>query len=139
MQFGRNHAMVPRMRRRPTFAAGFAVVLFVVGQLAALQHEAASRHVTCSEHGEQLEAPDLGGTLDDGCGQAHWVGVEGGSGSEHQDCTIARLLRTSANASSATLVSAYVEIIAKVDAQPAIPQLRTTDVLLIAPKTSPPV
>jgi hypothetical protein len=126
------------MRRRPAFAAGFAVVLFVVGQIVALEHEAESRHVTCAEHGEQLEAPDLGGTLDDGCGQAHWVGVEGDSGAEHQDCASARLLRTSTTRSDAPHTVAVIDTIATVEAAPPVIHARATDLILIAPKTSPP-
>jgi hypothetical protein len=124
------------MRRRPTFAAGFAVVLFVVGQLVALKHESEVRHVTCADHGEQLEAPDLGGEVDD-CGQSHWIGIDG-QGGEHEDCSIARLLRTSTRTSEALHAQLVVSVVAKVEPTAPVACVRPVDVISIAPKTSPP-
>lgn len=126
-----------RVRRRPTFAAGFAVVLFVVGQLVALKHEAEARHVTCPEHGEQLDAPELAGQVDN-CGHSHWIGVDGPS-SEHQDCSIARLLRTSTKTSEGGHAHVVTSVVAKVEPSAPIAHRYTVDVILIAPKTSPPV
>ena len=136
VQIARNHAMVGPMRRRPALAAGFAVALLVVGQLAALKHEAESRHVTCEQHGEQLEAPSLSGALDN-CGQSHWIGVEG-IGGEHQDCAITRSLRQSSDAPGPTPTCDVIAIIAATAAPPPAALARTFDVILIAPKTSPP-
>jgi hypothetical protein len=127
------------MRRRPTLPAAIAVVVFVVGQLLALHHESTARHVTCAEHGEELEAPDLGASLDDGCGHSHWVGVEGGGSADHQDCAVARLLRTSASAPDAPHVHHVLALAEAVAATPVVTAARAIDVLLIAPKTSPPV
>jgi hypothetical protein len=125
------------MRRRPAFAAGFTVALFVVGQLVALKHDAETRHVTCAQHGEQLDAPAVAGTSDD-CGQSQWIPV-GKSGGEHEDCSIARLLRTRTKTSEASLAHVVITIVAKVEASAPIAHARSVDVLLIAPKTSPPV
>lgn len=126
------------MTRRPRYAAAAAVALLLIGQWFAFVHEAAQRHVTCAEHGEQLEAATLDGH-DDGCGQSHLIGVDGDTSASHEDCVIARLLRTSARTSHAlplqhvTLdVSTHITI-ARVD------RPRAADVILIAPKTSPPV
>lgn len=125
-------------RRRPALAAGFAVVLFVVGQLVAWRHEAESRHVTCIEHGEQLEAAGEAGEADN-CGQPHWIGIDGNGGGEHQECASARLLRTSTNAPDVAPVHAVTSvIIATLEPPPSVVWVRTAHILLIAPKTSPP-
>jgi hypothetical protein len=113
------------------------VVLFVVGQFLALWHEGESRHVTCAKHGEELEAPNLSSKLDT-CGHSHWIGVEGGS-AEHQDCAIARLLRTSAHAPDTTLLQQPIAVVPTMEALGLVAAARDVDVLLIAPKTSPPV
>ena len=125
------------MHRRPTRTAAFAVVLFVVGQLVAFEHESESRHVTCSEHGEQIDAADLGATRDDGCGQSHFVGVDG-EGGDHKDCAIARLLRTSTNTSDAPTTHVTTTTIEMVELPAPIANTRSVAVILIAPKTSPP-
>ena len=127
------------MRRRPATAAAFAVALFCLGQLLALKHEAEFRHVTCAEHDEQLEAPNIGIGHDDGCGQAHFVAVDGDGAASHQDCTIARLLRTSTRTSQAPHVHVTTTTVAKVELVAPIACVHAVDVILIAPKTSPPV
>jgi hypothetical protein len=125
------------MRRRPIAAAGFAVTLFVVGQLAAFSHEAATRHVTCAAHGEQLEVGDIGGAPDDGCGQSHFRSVDGTPG-EHQDCPISRLLRTRTQTSDAPNLDVFITHVAMVEPPALIASTHSIDVILIAPKTSPP-
>lgn len=129
--------MLPRVARRPRYAAAAAVALLVVGQLAAFAHEAASRHVTCAEHGEQLEAVELAGH-DDGCGQSHFIAVDGENGG-HQDCDIARLLRTSTRASATVHVQLAAISVATIHTFASIEQPAALDLILIAPKTSPPV
>ncbi|HUS30501.1 MAG TPA: hypothetical protein VMZ53_18455 [Kofleriaceae bacterium] len=124
------------MTRRPKFAAAAAVALFVVGQLAALVHEAETRHVTCAEHGEQLEAATLDGH-DDLCGQSHLIAVDGNTGA-HEDCDIARLLRTSTRTSQAPVLHVATDALATHEAVIAIDGPRAADVLVNAPKTSPP-
>src|SRR5436189_2011266 len=90
--------------RRPALAAAFAAVLLVVGQLAALAHEASTRHVICPEHGEAIEAVHLAGA-DDGCPESHWIAVDGDASGEHADCEIARTLhQASASPEPAALV-----------------------------------
>jgi hypothetical protein len=123
--------------RRPRLAAAAAVALFVVGQLLALSHEAESRHVTCAEHGEQLEAIALDGH-DDGCGQKHLIGVDGDTGGDHEDCSILRLLRTSTRTSHGIAIQVATISVATVDISVTLDRVRAIDVLLVAPKTSPP-
>jgi hypothetical protein len=123
-------------RRRP-FAAAAAVAVFVVGQLVALSHEAATRHVTCAEHGEQLEAAKLAGQ-DDNCGRSHLIGVDGETGG-HQDCDIARLLRTSTRTSSTIHIQIATTSVATVHTFASFERPAALDVIRIAPKTSPPV
>jgi len=123
--------------RRPKLAAAAAVALFVVGQVLALSHEAESRHVTCTEHGEQLEAANLDGH-DDGCGQAHFVGVDGDKGGDHEDCSILRLLNTSTRTSHAVELQLVAVSFATVETADSIDVPRIVDLILIAPKTSPP-
>lgn len=124
--------------RRPALAAAFAAVLLVVGQLAALAHEAETRHVICPEHGEALEAVHLAGA-DDGCAQSHWIAVDGDRGGEHADCEISRTLHQAsaapARAAQALLVLAAIE--STPGAAPRAPPV-TSALYLIAPKTSPP-
>jgi hypothetical protein len=127
------------VRRRPTTAAAFAVALFVVGRLLAFHHEAASRHVTCAEHGEQLDVPSVGIGQDDGCGQAHLVAVDGDGPASHQDCPIARLLRTSTRTSQSPHIHVTTTTVAKVDQVGPVACVHSFDVILNAPKTSPPV
>jgi hypothetical protein len=123
-------------RRRP-FAAAAAVALFVVGQLVALSHEAATRHVTCAEHGEQLEAAKLAGQ-DDGCGQSHLIAVDGDTGG-HEDCDVARLLRTSTRTSATIHIAFATTSVATIQTFASVERPAALDVILIAPKTSPPV
>lgn len=126
------------MRRRSATAAAFAVALFVVGQLLAIVHDAESRHITCDEHGEQVDAPGLALERDDGCGKAHLVGVDGDSDAEHQDCEIARLLRTSTRTSQAPQLCLAVTSVHSVERSAPLVTALSFDVILIAPKTSPP-
>jgi hypothetical protein len=137
VQLGRNCGMVAFVTRRPKLAAAAAVALFVVGQVLALAHEAESQHVTCDEHGEQLEAAILEGH-DDGCGQQHLIGVKGDTGGEHEDCSILRLLNTSTRTSHAADVQVATLGVDTVALFATIDRPRAVDLLLIAPKTSPP-
>ncbi len=130
--------MVPAMRRTRNPIAAFAVLVFVVGQLWALAHEAEERHAVCAEHGESIEAPELAGE-DDSCEHAHWIAVEGGDG-EHVDCEISRVLRnsTAPTASAPTLV--VIDAISTYVTPPLTEQVAVLDLdlVLLAPKTSPP-
>jgi hypothetical protein len=126
------------MRRRSALPAMFAVMLLVVGQLVALAHEAAQRHITCAEHGEQLEAVVLASALH-ACEDDHFVAVDGGGG-DHADCPIARMLRQSSDAPSHGLVSRSAVVECTECSAPACRLRIVADPLfLIAPKTSPPV
>lgn len=113
-----------------------AVALLVVGQLAALAHEAGTRHVTCVQHGEQLEAATLVGAQQGG-DHAHWLAVKG-TGGAHSECEIARALHQS----SAPAVADAVHVPIAITETSSAPRLVAvqTDVALyrIAPKTSPP-
>ena len=126
------------MRRRRAYPALFAVVLLVVGQLAALAHNAEERHVECAEHGEEIEAAKLAQALDN-CEHDHWIAVEGEEGGEHDDCAIQRALHQSTYASRGFVAPL---IIADIITHVAVPRDRVsiaTELYLIAPKTSPPV
>ena len=126
------------MRRRRACPAALAVLLLVVGQLAALAHNASTRHVTCDEHGEKLEAPTLVEALH-ACDQDHVVGVEGNQGQDHDDCAIARALHQSYaaphHAQAPQLAPAGADC-AAVLASTAV--AIAADLYRIAPKTSPP-
>jgi hypothetical protein len=116
--------------------AGFAVVLLVVGQVAALAHEAETRHVTCPEHGEQLEAASPSEPTRDS-EQSRWIGVDD-DGGEHRDCAISRLLRANTDV---PVASPTVDVAIHVTAVAALTFDTVdvaVDVILIAPKTSPP-
>lgn len=127
------------MRRIRTPLAAFAVLVFVVGQLWALAHEAEERHAVCAEHGESIDAPELAGE-DDRCEHAHWIAVEGGDG-EHADCEISRVLRGSSVplAITPTLVVALVATSSLTSPLSERAAIALLDLVLLAPKTSPPL
>lgn len=124
------------MRRRNAYAAACAVVLLVVGQLVALAHQAGTRHVTCDEHGEELEAATLVEQLH-ACDHDHLIGVEGDAG-EHDDCALMRALHQSTQTSSYLIAPTLVPFVTTNDAMVPAPLAVTTALYLIAPKTSPP-
>jgi hypothetical protein len=116
----------------------FAVVLLVVGQLVALAHQAAQRHVTCAEHGEQLDAVALAEPLH-ACGDDHFVAVDD-AGGEHADCPIMRALHQSCDAPVSWVMPSLAYLEAPELALAAItPRRDVSSLYLIAPKTSPPV
>lgn len=124
------------MRRRPAFAAACAVVMLVVGQLAALAHQAGTRHVTCGEHGEVLEAPTLVEQLH-ACDQDHLVGIEGNA-SDHDGCEITRALQQSAQTPQRFVVAQRIPLVTTSETVTTADNAVATALYLIAPKTSPP-
>lgn len=125
------------MRLRRTCPAALAVVLLVGGQLAALAHNASTRHVECAEHGEVLEAARLADELH-ACDQDHLIGVEGGQGADHDDCSIARALQQSAALPHVAAAPQLVPALAPPDAVIPVEVAIASELYLIAPKTSPP-
>ena len=123
------------MTRRPVLPAAFAAVLLVVGQLVALAHEANTRHITCAEHGEQLEAAVLVGARHV-CHDQHWVAVKG-VGGEHVDCAIARVLHQSTTRSTTQLATLVVTV-GHTETPVVATATRHASLYRIAPKTSPP-
>ena len=124
------------MRDRRALPALFAVLVLVIGQLSALAHAAATRHIRCSEHGEELETARLADALHD-CDDTHLVGVSGASG-EHADCPIARTLHASAAPTSPVIALAVVESATATVAAPVAADVDGHAVYRLAPKTSPP-
>lgn len=124
------------MRRRPTLIAAFAVAVVVLGQLAATIHAAEVRHVVCAEHGEQLEAPTLRGTVDRDA-PPHVIELTGGP-TEHADCAIARVLRQSSDAPHSLPVIGVAPTGVSTEIAPPRAISVAVDLVLIAPKTSPP-
>ena len=125
------------MHGQRALTAACAVVVLVVGQLSALAHAAATRHVICERHGEELEATTLSGAPDH-CAQRHFVGVEAGTGA-HEECGIARVLRQGSHAAWSAPLVPVATIAATQVALPRSCVVAVRDVVLIAPKTSPPV
>lgn len=113
-----------------------AVALLVLGQLAALAHEAGTRHVTCVEHGEQLEAAIIVGAQH-GCDHARWLAVEGAGGG-HSECEIARALHQSSTPGVAGAVHAAVAITETSSPTRLLAVDSHAALYRIAPKTSPP-
>ena len=127
------------MRPRSACPAALAVVLLLAGQLAALAHNATTRHVTCDEHGEEQDAAQLTELLH-ACEHDHVVGVEGTQGEDHDDCAIARALHQSAAAPDPTPLPQLLPASSALpDALPVTTIAIASDLYLIAPKTSPPV
>jgi hypothetical protein len=132
------------MVRRPAYLAAFAVVLLVGGQLVARVHEAGTRHVTCAEHGEQLEAAHVQGELhacdDNACDDDHLIGIDDDRGGDHEDCAILRVLSQSSTAgTSPTLDVAAAATITIAAVMPPRFVATATELYRLAPKTSPPV
>jgi hypothetical protein len=125
------------MRRSRAHVAACAVVLLVTAQLAGLWHQAVERHITCSEHGEQVDAATLVGDLH-ACDHDHLVGVESGHAGSHEDCAIARALHQSAQTSGFTHAPALVPLVTTTGATVVTSTARTRALYRIAPKTSPP-
>lgn len=125
------------MLRRCTLTAAFALLVLVVGQLAALAHEADTRHVICADHGEELEAVTLAGA-DDGCENAHWVGVEGPEG-EHAECSILHALHFSGIAPHVAGLVVVSTVLPAVRPVPPPQIIYARSRYRIAPKTSPPL
>jgi hypothetical protein len=125
------------MRRRRSYPALIALVLLLVGQLDGFVHHAGTRHVTCNEHGETLEAATLVEPLH-ACDQDHLIGVEGADGGEHEDCPLARALQQVAQTSRFVVAPSLVPLVTRSDVIVARELPRSTAVYLIAPKTSPP-
>ena len=126
------------MRRRPALPALCAVLVLVVGQLLAFAHQAATRHVTCAEHGEELEAATLA-EAPHACADDHLIGIDGDAGDHHDDCVVLRALHQNGAAPDGWIppvliaVENYVVVDALQSFAPAYSLYR------LAPKTSPPV
>lgn len=126
------------MDRRLSLPAALAVVLVLVGQLLAYAHHASERHVTCAEHGDELDAIELAGPSH-ACDQDHWLGVDGDQGGGHDACPIQRVLRQG-GAAPATWISLPLPAqiaLADTPAAPRVPRPPRAP-LQYAPKTSPP-
>lgn len=125
------------MRRRPALPALAALVL-VIAQLAALAHHAETRHVTCAEHGEELEAAELAEQLH-ACDDDHLVAVDRDSDGDHEDCALARALHQSSTTPGMWLP---VALLAHTGTAPTLFAVDTARVQTaryrLAPKTSPP-
>lgn len=126
-------AMTPR---RPASTAALAVVLVLVGNVVAWQHEARVRHVVCAEHGEALHAPTLAGGKAAPIG-SRYIAVED-EGGEHHDCASARFSRASSRIASEAPATAANFAIATEASVAYVPRRFASDIIAIAPKTSPP-
>jgi hypothetical protein len=127
------------LRRRPALPAFVAAMVLVLAQLIGLAHQAAIRHVTCNEHGEELELAPLAEALH-ACGDQHLIAVAGDTDSaHHDDCLLARALHQSSAAPTPTpiIIPTLTELPAV--AALALAHARPATLYRIAPKTSPPV
>lgn len=115
-------------------AAICAALVLVLGQFAALTHRASVRHVTCDLHGEEIDAPAVVG---DHHGGSDVHGVAGQSG-EHEHCVIARLLSSSIDRAHTVRVVDLVPVAIATRRCAATSIVSSVDLVLIAPKTSPP-
>jgi hypothetical protein len=125
------------MRCRPVLPAAIAVLALVVGQLVALAHEAGTRHVTCGQHGEELEAATLAGQLD-ACDHDHLIAVTSGPSGDHADCAITRTLHQSTATSGTFAAPQLVTIVIAARPLVVVALAPTTALYRLAPKTSPP-
>lgn len=125
------------MRCRPVLPAAIAALVLVVGQLAALAHQASTRHVTCGQHGEELEAATLAGPLH-ACEQDHLIAVTSGPAGNHTDCAITRTLHQSTKASRTIAAPQRIVVTTSARAPIVVALAIATALYRIAPKTSPP-
>jgi hypothetical protein len=125
-----------RAMSRRSIPAAFALIVLVASQLIGFAHESSTRHVTCAEHGEQLEAAVLVGIQQHRCHDQHFVAVEGDGGS-HDECLIARTLHQSAMA-HVTPHAVSIETTHQIGLSPMVTAPSPIARYLIAPKTSPP-
>ena len=125
------------MRRRPALPAALAALVLVLGQLVAFAHQSNTRHVTCNEHGEQLEAPELAEALH-ACADDHLVGLDGDGGEHHDDCLVLRAMHQSTSVPDLWLPPVFVahEHVAPSLAPRSASIARA--LYRVAPKTSPP-
>lgn len=124
------------MRRRSALTAACTVVVLVVGQLAASVHAARVRHVTCAAHGEEIEAPWAPGAPRST--QSQLLPGAPSAGGEHVECEIARVLHQSVDPlHHAPAIEASI-VVASVVCVPPAAVAPSLDLVLLAPKTSPP-
>jgi hypothetical protein len=125
------------MRYRLTLPAALAALVLVVGQLLGLAHQAATRHVECAAHGEQLEVAMLAEALH-ACADDHLVGVDGDGGEHHEDCLVLRALHENGSTPDAWTPP----VVVAVETAFIAPAPSATSVVRalyrMAPKTSPP-
>ena len=125
------------MHRRLDLPAALAALVLVVGQLVGLAHQAATRHVQCAAHGEQLETAMLAEALH-ACADDHLVGVDGDGGEHHDDCLVLRALHENGS----TPDTWAPPVVVAVETRFVVTAPRATTVVhalyRIAPKTSPP-
>lgn len=124
--------------RRPSTLPALCAVLLVVGQLVALAHQAETRHVTCAEHGEELEAAALADALH-ACDDDHLVGIDGSGGEHHTDCLVLRAVHQSSAAPGMWLPPPVLaaELVCDTSAPIAAASFAPS-LYRLAPKTSPP-
>lgn len=124
------------VRRRHSGIAAFWIALMVIGQVLAWHHQAETTHITCPEHGEQIDAPEAA-RFEASDSRQRLVAVGDGA-ARHRDCAINRLLRSPTRTSQPAELHA-VTTVAIGDAPIATASwARFTSVIDIAPKTSPP-
>jgi hypothetical protein len=126
------------MRRLPPIFTTLVVMLLVVGRFAALSHDAAVRHITCAEHGEQVEAAPSTGVLVV-ADHDRWLAANAdGQGPEHDHCAIARAVRDDGTVTASPAPSVAVVSIEHVSQLESVGVFVTTSTYRLAPKTSPP-
>ena len=127
------------LRRRPALPAFAAAMVLVLAQLIGLAHQAAIRHVTCNEHGEELELAPLAESVH-ACGDQHLIGVDGDADSaHHDDCLLARALHQSGAAPDPTPLFVPMLVEQPAPTRVVLADARPATLYRIAPKTSPPV
>ena len=113
-----------------------ALVVLVLGQLAAWVHDGAVRHVRCASHGELVDAPELAVTS--GLGEGVWlVGVERSS-NDDEHCAAANGLRQDLARRAPAIATQLAPPVAIVVSAPAAHRPAVAATYRLAPKTSPP-
>jgi hypothetical protein len=115
-------------------------VAAMVGQVGSYAHLAATRHVTCAEHGELVEAgsPSAVTPANRDQAESRYAAAEGGEAHGHEHCAITphRRDRATHEHVRTAIVGGQSSFVARVVADRGPP--RAIDLIRLAPKNSPP-
>ncbi|MBI2059850.1 MAG: hypothetical protein HYT87_08780 [Nitrospirae bacterium] len=128
--------MRTNLRRR---MAGWVAVLFVLGQISALAHGAFTQHRICPRHGEVVhQDPSVAASLPSAHGWAGDAEERRDVAGHNHGCVFLASARSLVGTASQVRMLSVPESQVADRSVVARPVLRTVDLILLAPKQSPP-